>query len=61
MEITIANLKPCKFCDGNAQPCASFYIHYYAEQNTYVLRKVDSIGGVMINYCPWCGRSLYDC
>lgn len=60
MKINTANLKPCEFCNGDAQPYASFYIHYYAEQNTYVLRKVDSIGGVMINYFTWCGRSLYD-
>lgn len=52
--------KPCKFCNGE-EHSGLFYIKYYKEQHTWVLRKKDSFGGNAISYCPWCGRSLYDC
>ena len=50
----------CEFCQYPFKHCAQYYIStgYSNDPYLYVLRKEDSIGGVMIEYCPWCGRKL---
>lgn len=55
-EITI----DCKFCQYPFKHCAKYYIQtgYSNDPYLYTLRKEDSVGGVMIEYCPWCGRKL---
>ena len=51
----------CKHC---YPPFKHFGKHYYIrtgysqDPTLYVLRRDDTLGGVMIDYCPMCGRKL---
>ena len=50
----------CEYCQHEFKHCGKYYIStgYANDPYLYTLRKEDSVGGVMIKYCPWCGREL---
>lgn len=50
----------CKYCQPPFKHLGQYYIStgYPNDQYLCVIRKEGSIGGVRIEYCPWCGREL---
>ena len=52
--------KPCKHCQPPFKHFGKYYIKtgYPQDTSLYVLRRDGNLGGVMIEYCPMCGRKL---
>ena len=50
----------CRHCREPYDPCAKYYIKtgYSNDPYVHILWRTDITGGVMIEYCPWCGRKL---
>lgn len=54
------SIQRCPYC----HPPFKYFGQYYIRQTnndtppTYVLRKENSVGGTMIEFCPKCGRKL---
>ena len=52
--------KPCKHCQPPYDHFGKYYIvgDYPNDPGLHVLRRDDALGGVIIDYCPICGRKL---
>lgn len=50
----------CEHCHPPFKRFGKYYIKtgYSNDPTLYVLRRSECIGGVMIEYCPMCGRKL---
>lgn len=50
----------CEYCQYPFKHCGKYYIStgYNNDSYLHTIRREDSIGGVMIKYCPWCGREV---
>lgn len=56
----ISEKKPCDICQPPFKHFGKYYImtEYPNDPGLYILRRDDAMGGVMIDYCPICGRKL---
>lgn len=50
----------CEHCQPPFKHFGKYYImtDYPNDPGLHVLRRDDALGGVMIDYCPICGRKL---
>ena len=57
---TMLEKKPCDICQPPYKHFGKYYImtDYPNDPGLYILRRDDAMGGVMIDYCPMCGRKL---
>lgn len=53
-------IQRCPYCYPPYKYFGQYYIRPINNDNpsTYILRKENSVGGTMIEFCPKCGRKL---
>lgn len=54
------NKTHCDICQPPYEHFGKYYIKsdYPSDPGLHILKRTDALGGVMIEYCPICGRKL---